>query len=131
MSRLRILIVTSSAILRDILTRGLSREPRLDVEWATGKPPATAMTRETDAIVLGPLPSERSVDPLELLYQNPHAILITLEDDGRTAAVRRLKPEVSLHSNVSIEELAACILSACDDFHQFLPGNIRLHSPRI
>ena len=135
MDRLRILIVTDSPILRDILHRGLSREPRLDLEYlpltSTGSQTFTGalLGREADAVVLGPVGPEQSIDALRLLYEHPHTVVVTLEDDGRTAAVRRLRPEISTLLNVSVEEIAASILAACDASREFTPVDLHLPSP--
>jgi DNA-binding NarL/FixJ family response regulator len=123
MQRRRILIVTASPILRDILSRGLSREPRLDVACLPAlEPPDTLASallgHEADAIVVSPDRAGQSLDTLGLLCERPSTVVVTLEDDGRTAAVRRLRPEVSFLSNVSVDELAASILAACDQGFQ-------------
>jgi DNA-binding NarL/FixJ family response regulator len=119
MQRLRILIVTASHILRDILSRGLSRDPRLEVECLPTPErgdtlESALLARNADAIVLSPAGGDQALDALRLLYDHPGTVVVTLENDGRTAAVRRLRPEVSFLSNVSVEELAASILAACD-----------------
>ncbi len=69
---------------------------------------------DADAIILTPPGEGESLDALGLLYDHPSTMIITLEQDGRTAAVRRLLPEISFLLNVSVEALAASVLSACD-----------------
>lgn len=119
MDRLRILIVVGSPLLRDILVRGLSREPRLEVEALPTSPSdealASALLRhEPDAILLGDEAALESRDALRLLYDHPQTVIITLEDDGKTAAVRRLQPEVSFLTDVSIQALVGSILQTCE-----------------
>jgi DNA-binding NarL/FixJ family response regulator len=134
MQRLRILIVTASPLLRDILARGLSQEPRLDVEWLPAPEGSDTLAaalqgRTADAILLSLVGADQSQEALRVLYDHPSTAVITLQDEGRTAAVHRLRPEVSFLFNVSVEELAASILTACDASRESSPTGLHFSSP--
>jgi chemotaxis response regulator CheB len=126
MERLRVLVVTSSAIIRDILLRGLSRDPRFEVQ-SSPMPrrrrdlAPELLSRQPDVIVLSPATGEEPIDALELLLENPSTVVVTLGDEGRTATVQCLRPQTDLLSNVSVTELAASIVTACESGRDLMP----------
>ena len=126
MEQLRVLIVTSSALIRDILLRGLSRDPRFEVRSCAvplfGRDLGPELLgRYPDAIVLSPATGEEPLDALELLLENPSTVVVTLGDEGRTATVQSLRPQANLLSNVSVTELASSIVTACESARDLMP----------
>jgi chemotaxis response regulator CheB len=134
MQRFRVLVVATSPLLRDILARGLSQEPRLEVEsFPTAGHDDTLATvllhRSPDVIVLSPSGAYQSLDALRLLYDYPRTVVITIEDDGKTAEVRRLRPEFSILANVSVPALVQSILDACEAARDSMPQDLHLPFP--
>lgn len=134
MQQFRVLVVAASPLLRDILARGLSREPRLEVEsfpTADGDDTLAVflLHHRSDVIVLSPSGEYQSLDALRLLYDHPRAVVVTLEDDGKTAEVRRLRPEFKILSNVSMPALVESILAMCDAARELMPEDLHLRSP--
>jgi hypothetical protein len=126
MERLRVLIVTSSALIRDILSRGLSRHSRFEVKSSSlpqiGPDLGPALWgRHPDAIVVSPAVGEQPVDALQLLLDHPSSVVVTLGDEGRTATVCCLRPQVNQLTNVSVDELASEIVTACESARDLLP----------
>ena len=134
MQRFRVLVVADSSLLRDILAQGLSHEPRLEVEsFPTADRDdtlaAVLVHRSPDVIVLSPSGAYHSLDALRLLYDHPRTVVVTIEDDGKTAEVRRLRPEFSILANVSVPALVESILAACEAGRESMPEDLHLPSP--